>query len=221
MINEITADDPSASADDEPKKKRSRARWKRGVHPTNRVYHHPRRDEIEVDLAVGISTRVLMAKYGVNDSTLRRWKRTKMSARMKEQVRKAMAIEDFMTDDEKIGKIGDYREGYKAKVQRRIHCLEDAMARALAMGDLKTYGYLSNCLARYDETEGKMLGVLDQTTIKNEINIKNQDPAVDLSGLSVEELEILNAMSEKLTARQNNTKRLPAPSIPEADFDVV
>ena len=99
-----------------------------------------------------------------------------------------------------------------AKIQRRVIVLEDAQAAAMRAGNVKDVALISNSLARYDEMQFKIQGLLDSERIKNEINIKQtvrERPVIDLSGLSIEELETINSINERMSPSGRLIEHVP------------
>ena len=187
--------DSSAGPDERPKGKH---RFKRRVAWNNRVELSPHREAIELRLARGETSTALAKEYGINDSTLRRHRR-KMKEGFVQAVKKSiLPRERTLTLAE--AEHDNYLEGL---VHQRLYLL-DLQRKAEAMGELNVAVSCSSQIGKILDQIGKHVGAVrdNPSTVVNNIGAVHAKAEPDytalLDSMSIEELEMINNINERL-----------------------
>jgi hypothetical protein len=127
---------------------------------------HPRRGEIEHDIAVGVPSRTIARKYDISKDVVSRW-----SKKIPQQLRARRFIGLMKaTDDLEKLRIEESDNLLKNLAMQRARLLL-AQDRAIAIEDLSVIARLSGQIHQNLELVGKYLGEFARTTVQTNISL--------------------------------------------------
>ena len=196
--DDFPAEDESSSAE-EAERPKGKHRYKRRVAWNNRVELSPHREAIELRLARGETSTALAQEYGIHDSTLRRHRR-----KMKEGFIKA--VKTSMAPRERTLTLAEAEHDnfLSGLVSQKLYLL-DLQRKAEAMGELNVAVSCASQIAKIIDQIGRHVGAVrdtPSTVINNVGSVNNKvvepDYTALLDSMSIEELEMINNINERL-----------------------
>jgi hypothetical protein len=134
------------------------------------IEKHPRRSEIEHDIARGVSERVVARKYDVSRDVIHRWSKTKIPPQLKAQryvglIKAGDSLEQLRLEE------SDNLLKNLAMQRARLLLAQD---KAIAKQNLTATSYLSAQIHKNLELVGRYLGEFAKHTVQTNISIRVQ-----------------------------------------------
>jgi hypothetical protein len=131
------------------------------------IEKHPRRGEIEADIARGVSERVVARKYDISKDSVHRWSKTKIPPQLRAQ--RYVGLLNATSDLETL-RIEESDGLLKNLAMQRMRLLH-AQDKAAQKDNLLAISYLSGQVHKNLELVGRYLGEFAKHTVQTNISI--------------------------------------------------
>jgi hypothetical protein len=130
------------------------------------IEKHPRRGEIEHDIAVGVPSRTIARKYDITKDTVLRWsKKIPLQLKAKRYVGLLRATDDL--ERLRVEESDNLLKNLAMQRARLLLCQD----KAIALEDLMAIARLSGQIHQNLELVGKYLGEFARTTVQTNISL--------------------------------------------------
>jgi hypothetical protein len=131
------------------------------------IEKHPRRGEIEADIARGVSERIIARKYDISRDVVHRWSKTKIPPQLR--AKRYVGLLNATSDLETL-RIEESDGLLKNLALQRARLLL-AQDTAMEIEDLKSVSFLSGQIHKNLELVGRYLGEFAKHTVQTNISI--------------------------------------------------